>query len=200
MRAGPRSFFFIRHGETGWNREGRLQGQREASLNPLGLRQAVAAGASLAGLLRRRGLAARELDFVASPLSRTRDTMDRVRTGLDLPREPYRLDDRLKEMSFGAWEGRTWHELKRAEPDLLAARRRDVWHFVPPGGESYAMLLERVAPWLAELAADAVVVAHGGVARVLLHLAGGVEAERATGEEVHQGRVLAFADGAASWV
>ena len=109
------------------------------------------------------------------------------------------FDDRLKELSFGAWEGRTWADLKRAEPAAVAARRRNRWAFVPPGGESYADLLVRVSPWLTELAPDSVVVAHGGVARVLLHRMAAVDTARASLEEVHQGRVLVFDGGAARW-
>ena len=70
----------------------------------------------------------------------------------------------------------------------------------PGGGESYAMLLARLSPWLEDLAEDAVVVAHGGVGRVLLHRVAAVGTDRATGEPVHQGRVLVFDDGAAHWV
>ena len=81
----------------------------------------------------------------------------------------------------------------------MGARRRDTWAFVPPGGESYAMLLDRVSPWLAILPEDAVVVAHGGVARVLLHRVAAVGAGRVTAEEIHQGRVLVFDGGAARW-
>ncbi|WP_342634175.1 histidine phosphatase family protein [Lichenibacterium ramalinae] len=190
----------MRHGETAWNREGRLQGQREAALNDLGQRQASAAGDTLARLLADRGLDVAALAYVSSPLSRTRHTMDllRGRLGPGLPQ--YATDDRLKEMSFGAWEGRTWHDLKRAEPAAMAERRRDCWGFVPPGGESYAMLLERLSPWLAGLAEDAVVVAHGGVARALLHGIAGIAVHRAPSEEIHQGRVLLFEAGTAHWI
>ncbi len=62
------------------------------------------------------------------------------------------------------------------------------------------MLLDRLSPWLAELAEDAVVVAHGGVARALMHRVAAVATDRATAEEVHQGRVLLFEGGAAHWV
>lgn len=138
---------------------------------------------------------------MASPLSRTRDTMELVRRALGDGLPPVVLDDRLKEIGFGAWEGRTWDGLKRAEPAAIAERRRDTWGFVPPGGgESYAMLLDRLSPWLAGLPADAVVVAHGGVARALLHRVAGVGPQRATAEEIHQGRVLLFEDGAARWI
>ena len=126
--------------------------------------------------------------------------MDLLRAALggDLPAT--NLDDRLKEIGFGTWEGRTWEGLKRAEPGAIAQRRRDTWNFVPPGGESYAMLLDRLSPWLAGLPADAVVVAHGGVCRALLHRIAGLGPQRATAEEIHQGRVLLFEDGVARWV
>ena len=198
--AGPPRFFFVRHGETAWNREGRLQGQHDVVLNPLGRRQAGTAGATLARLIGERGLDPAHLRFVASPLTRARDTMDLIRAVLGGKLPAVTLDDRLKELSFGDWEGRTWEDLKRREPAAVAARRRGTWTFVPPGGESYAMLLDRMSPWLAGLAEDAVVVAHGGVARVLLHSMAGVGTDRATAEEIHQGRVLAFDGGAARWV
>ncbi len=80
--AGPRRFFFVRHGETAWNREGRLQGQHDAMLNPLGRSQAGAAGATLARLLGDRGLDPAGRAFACSPLARTRDTMELLRAGL----------------------------------------------------------------------------------------------------------------------
>ncbi|WP_237480538.1 histidine phosphatase family protein [Lichenibacterium dinghuense] len=197
---GPRRFFFVRHGETAWNREGRLQGQHDAMLNPLGRSQAAAAGRILAAVLDGRGLRAADRAYVVSPLSRTRDTMELMRAELGPNLPAVACDDRLKEIGFGAWEGRTWEDLKRRDAAAIAERRRDTWNYVPPGGgESYAMLLDRLAPWLAGLVEDAVVVAHGGVARALLHGIAGLEPERAVREEVHQGRVLLFGDGAACW-
>ena len=59
-------------------------------------------------------------------------------------------------------------EVKARDPKGVKARRADKWDFAPPGGESYAMLAERLRPWLASLSADAFVVSHGGVARVLM--------------------------------
>ncbi len=177
-----------------------MQGQRDTDLNPLGRRQATAAGRTLKRILDDRGLRASDLGFVASPLLRTRDTMELLRAELGEGLPPCRFDDRLREMSFGAWEGRSWDDLKGAEPSTIAARRRDTWAFVPPDGESYAMLLDRVAPWLEALAADTIVVAHGGVARVLLHHVTGLATERATTADIHQGRVLLFDGGVAHWI
>jgi len=112
---------------------------------------------------------------------------------------PY-LADRLKELSFGAWEGLTWKEVRAREPQGAAGRQRDKWHYLPPGGESYAMLAERVAPAIAELERDTVVVSHGGVARALLALLGHASHGEAPIVDIWQGKILVFSDGQFSWV
>ena len=193
-------FFFIRHGETDWNRDGRLQGQHDVPLNPLGRDQAAAAGRSLKHLLRARGIAdPATLDFVASPLSRTRDTMERARAAMNLDPLAYRLDDRLKELSFGDWEGSKWPELKLRSPDLVKARKADKWGFVPPDGESYAGLGDRLKPWLGTVKHRDIVVAHGGVARVLMHLLAGISTADAPDRDIWQGRVMIFSGGRYAW-
>ena len=167
------TIYFVRHGQTDWNAEGRLQGQRDTSLNATGLRQAEEAADRLRALT---GDALEGSDFVASPLIRTRRTMEALRACLNLPPEDYRTDPRLMEIGFGAWEGSTWAEIRRRDPAGAAARDRDRWGYQPPGagGESYAMLAERVGPRGRGLPGSSVVVAHGGVARAMLVLLGGV--------------------------
>jgi broad specificity phosphatase PhoE len=139
------------------------------------------------------------LAYVASPLTRTRDTMERMRAALSLPANDYGIDARLKELSFGVWEGLTWKEVRAREPKAAAARERDKWSFVPPGGESYAMLAERVAPVLTDLTRDVVMVSHGGVARVLLALLCAVPHARAPILDIWQGKVLVMAGGRYEW-
>ena len=163
-------FYFMRHGETDWNVEGRLQGQHDTPLNAVGLGQASCCGDILRALLERDGRDPRTFDYVASPLVRARRTMELVRAELGLDAANYRTDPRLAELSFGRWEGLTFAELKRNAPDTLAlaTREHDKWGFVPPGGESYADLLVRVRQWHETVARDTIVVAHGGVARTLI--------------------------------
>jgi probable phosphoglycerate mutase len=139
------------------------------------------------------------LDYVASPLLRARETMERLRAALGLTPAAYRLDDRLKELSFGSWEGLTWKEVRAREAHTATVRARDKWTFVPPGGESYAMLAGRVAPALADLTREAVIVSHGGVARVLLHLLGNLPPHQAAIAGIWQGKVLVFRAGAYAW-
>lgn len=181
--------YFIRHGQTDWNAEGRLQGQRDIDLNAEGLRQAGAVAARLAAVA---GPDLAEMDFAASPLLRTRRTMETLRTALDLSPDGYRLDPRLKEISFGTWEGSTWAEIRRWEPAGAIARDRDRWSYRPPGGtgESYAMLAERVAPAVTGLTRPTVIVAHGGVARAILVILGYLTIRDAPRMGIRQGSVL----------
>lgn len=193
----PRSLIcLVRHGETDWNRVGRLQGMQDTPLNPRGRDQAAAAGRLLATIHPEVA----GFDFVASPLSRARTTMELMRAAMRLPPTAYRLDDRLKELTFGRWEGMTLRELAQHEPVGAKAREADKWGFVPPGGESYAMLSQRVAVWLEEVEVPTVAVSHGGVARVLLGLMGGVRQIDLPTFEITQGRVLVFEAGRYRWV
>ncbi len=192
-------FFFVRHGETDWNREGRLQGQRDLPLNARGKDQAVAVGHGLRRVTEARNLDPRTLDYVASPLGRARGTMELLRAALGLEPHPYRVDERLRELRFGTWEGRTWSEIAAADPARVEARKRDKWGTVAPGGESYAQLVDRVRPWLETMMPDSVVVAHGGVARAILTLTTDLDPASAPRVQIRQGRVLVIGQGRADW-
>jgi broad specificity phosphatase PhoE len=189
------TLYFIRHGETDWNAEARLQGQRDVPLNDFGRVQAEEAGRRLRELVERPD----GLDYVASPLGRTRETMERLREAIGLDPSAYRTDERLKELTFGAWEGLTWREVRQRDSRGARARDADKWSFVPPKGESYGRLAERVAPFLAGLCRDAVVVSHGGVARVLLAILGHVPRDEAPRVDIWQGRVLVLRNGGYRW-
>jgi broad specificity phosphatase PhoE len=191
----PPRIYFIRHGETDWNAAGRLQGQHDIALNERGREQAAQAARHLRDVVADPGA----LPWIVSPLERTRDTAEIARTALRLPREDYRLEPLIVELSFGRWEGLTWREVGKLDP--LAARKREThkWEMVPPDGDSYALLAERIRPWLAGLTQDIVAVSHAGVARVLLHLHAGVSVQKAPKEDIWQGRVLVIEHGRSSW-
>ena len=189
---------FIRHGETDWNAEGRLQGQKDIPINARGRIQAAAAGSKARDWLGSERL--NTLRFVASPLGRTRETMELARQAMGLDPTVYELDDCLLELSFGRWEGLTWPEVKKMDPWAARAREGDKWLFQPPGGESYAMLADRLRPWVATISEETVIVSHGGVARVLMQLIGGVERSKAPLSDIHQGRVLIFENGHCRWL
>jgi probable phosphoglycerate mutase len=164
----PPVLYYIRHGETDWNTQGRLQGQREIPINAKGRAQGQHCGEILRDLLACDGVDAGSLDFVSSPLGRARETMERVRVVLGLEPHVYRVDPRLTEVSFGQWEGLTLAELATRFPDASAARERDKWNFVPPEAESYAAMSVRVREWYDALNRPTVAVAHGGTFRGLI--------------------------------
>ena len=184
--------YYVRHGQTDWNFERRLQGQHDIPLNALGRKQAVQCGRILRDLFARDNRSAGDFDYCASPLGRARVTMELMRAELGLDPETYRTDARLMEMSFGRWEGFTAAELQVREAPALAARERDKWNFALPGGESYAQLLVRIRAWYETVARDAVVAAHGGVARALIAHLGISMPEDAAIDDIGQGVVYVF--------
>jgi broad specificity phosphatase PhoE len=189
------TIYYIRHGETSWNAQGRLQGAQDAPLNELGRRQAAQAGNILADLFVRDGREKSSLAFVASPLIRARATMELVRGELRLPPAGYALDDRLREIGYGQWEGSTLPEMQVADPDLFARRQTDKWTLSPPGGESYVQVQDRMQDWYASLQGDTVAVAHGGTARALM-VALGIETPLSAADlTIEQGAVYVFRDG-----
>ena len=190
--------YIIRHGLTDWNVERRLQGQADTDINEVGRSQADRNGRRLAELIEDPSA----FDFVASPLRRTRETMERVRLAMGLPPEGYRTDPRLLEVHFGDWQGFTYAELEARQPGVTSARSRRKWNFVPPGAkaESYAMLTERVKPWLESIERPTVCVTHGGIIRVVFHLVAGWPPARAAAMDVRQDRILRVGDGQVEWV
>jgi len=192
----PHRLILVRHGETDWNREGRLQGGQDIPLNDLGRRQAAEA----AGRLKALEPAYAELDYIGSPMQRARETMDILRRELGLPEGGYVVEDRLRELTFGEWEGFTWRDVRKAEREQAQLRERDKWGFVPPGGESYRMLAERVRPVLEGLRRETVIVSHGGVARAVLALVGAVAPRDAARVDIWQGKLLVVTGDKAEWL
>lgn len=190
--------YLIRHGQTDWNAENRLQGQADTDLNETGRNQAWGNGRALCELIADPGM----FDFIASPMRRTRETMERVRAAMGLDPNGYLTDPRLVEVHFGDWQGHTFAELEAVDPGCFARREADKWGFTPPGegAESYAALALRVQPWLEALDRDTVCVTHGGVLRAVFLLTGALDANAAAMLTVPQDRILRLRDGALEWL
>jgi probable phosphoglycerate mutase len=191
---GP-TIYYIRHGETGWNAEGRFQGSKDIPLNELGRMQAVAAGEILARLLAQEGREAALLPYVASPLGRARTTMELARGALQLPPADYSIDDRLREIGYGQWEGLTLPEMQLNDAATFALRQVDKWSIAAPSGESYASVTSRIRDWFDSIAVDTVVVAHGGTMRALMVVLGVASPLEAADTPIGQGVVYVFKDG-----
>jgi probable phosphoglycerate mutase len=193
---GVPTIYFIRHGETDWNKIGRLQGQTEISINARGREQALRNGRLLAEMSDEIATCA----FVASPLLRTCQTMEIVLAALGRPTTAFATDERLKEINFGRWEGMSWKELKAADRAAYDARYKDPWNVAAPGGESYADLSARTRAWLASLAGPTVVVSHGGISRCLRGLVLALPPAEVPHLPVPQDRIMLVDDGAVEWL
>lgn len=185
--------YYIRHGETDWNVEGRLQGRQDIPLNARGRAQASHCGDVLRDLFAREGIDPASFDYVSSPLGRARQTMELARAAMDLPADGYRLALELTEISFGDWESFTIAELRKRDPERVAAREHDKWHFLPPGGENYESVAARMGAWYANLARDTVATAHGGTARGLMAALGIAKPAAAPLIDIEQVVVYVFA-------
>ena len=166
----PTRILAIRHGETAWNVDTRIQGHLDIPLNDIGQWQARRLA---------RALAAQDPigTIYSSDLLRAHDTARAIAqaTGAPLVTHPG-----LRERSFGVFEGKTFVEIEAAWPEESARWRRRDPDWAPTGGESLLQLRERIARTLQELAArhsgeQIALVAHGGVLDQLYRTATGLE-------------------------
>jgi len=168
----PHPIYLFRHGETVWNAEKRAQGYLDSPLTETGRAQARAMGRRLARELTQGGYVPAHVVVRASPLGRVRETLALAAEEAGLAPDDACHDHRLREMSWGDWDGLMGSEIEARWPGELAARRQDHWSYQPPNGESYIMVTERARPALDDILALAAakpvaVFAHGGIGRVL---------------------------------
>lgn len=167
--------YVLRHGQTVWNRAGRIQGQQDSPLTARGIAQARAVGALLAEVVSLQkpapGKPARapDLRIVASPLGRAWQTAVIVADCLNIDPSAIALEPRIAELAYGAWEALTLEEIQRKFPEAWAERLADKWIRPAPGGESYAQVAARLEDWLKGLDDEGPVVAvgHGTAGRIL---------------------------------
>jgi broad specificity phosphatase PhoE len=164
--------YLLRHGETAWNLDRRMQGSKDSALTARGRAQAAAMGRALAAELARE---AGPTVFLRSPLGRTCETAMIIGRELGLDPAAWRDDPRLAELRYGDWEGFTWAEIEVNHPNAMVTWRADPEGFCPPNGETHYELRRRSAAALADIIASGtrtVVVSHGVSGAVLrgLHL------------------------------
>jgi broad specificity phosphatase PhoE len=180
----------LRHGETFWNRERRIQGHTESDLTPLGERQAEAMATLAAGLAAREGDPWR---LVASPIGRARRTGEAVARATGLTLE---TDARLAEICCGEWEGRLWDDVAATLP---AGLDRMTWFFMAPGGETFEDVAGRAHDWLDSLPPEperrVIAVSHGVLGRVLRGTYAGLDRETTLSQAVPQNAVFRLQNG-----
>ncbi|MBL8770723.1 MAG: histidine phosphatase family protein [Phenylobacterium sp.] len=181
----------LRHGETFWNVERRVQGRLESDLTPRGERQALSM-AALAGEL--AGRVPGDWRLVSSPSGRARRTADAVAAVTGLAVE---TDERLVEICCGAWEGQLWDDVRRHDPH----RGYDGERFfgAPGGGETFEDVMGRATSWLAELPPEperrVIAVSHGVLGRLLRGAYAGLDRRSTLDQAVPQDAVYRLQNG-----
>lgn len=156
------TIILLRHGETHFNREGRIQGHVDSPLTLNGIEQARAYGRTIGSLI---GEAA-GWKMVSSPLGRCLQTSAIICEALGVPYSSLTTDDRLREVDTGDWAG---HPKSALPPGLRDAKGCDAWYFNAPGGEDCPSMAERLTRWLDELGDQdrVIAISHGIAGKVL---------------------------------
>ncbi|MGL4289774.1 MAG: histidine phosphatase family protein [Phreatobacter sp.] len=162
VRMVSMAIYLLRHGETLWNANGRFQGALDSPLTGRGRQQAALLGRLLAS---ETGERQQPLQASVSPLGRAQATAAIVAE--HVPLRPV-ADPRLSEVSLGAWDGLSHHEIDAEYPGALAGADAFDWYFRAPGGETVDRVRDRVASWLDDMAkVDIVAISHGLTGRIL---------------------------------
>lgn len=187
------TILLIRHGETAWNAERRLQGHLDIALNAEGMRQAALLGAALAG---------EHIDLmVSSDLARARQTADAIALARGGAVDAIERDPQLRERCYGGFEGLLYSEIAARYPLAFAAwQARDVNAALPPGanqGETFRTFFERATAAILGHAArhpgqTLALVAHGGVLECAYRTALNLSLETPRDFKVHNASINRF--------
>lgn len=154
------TLILVRHGESEWNRAGRIQGQVNSPLTDLGINQAKAIRDYLSGILLNQ-----ELEIYTSPLDRAIQTAEIIAQGIDHPSSKIIIEERLNDFNLGEISGTFgWDKVAEIFPEQAQLRLQDPMRFHPSGGESGAEFEARLRSLLEDLMDDGtlkLMVSHG---------------------------------------
>ena len=154
------TLILVRHGESEWNRAGRIQGQVNSPLTDLGINQAKAIRDYLSGILLNQ-----ELEIYTSPLDRALQTAEIIAQGIDHPSSKIIIEERLNDFNLGEISGTFgWDKVAEIFPEQAQLRLQDPMRFHPSGGESGAEFEARLRSLLEDLMDDGtlkLMVSHG---------------------------------------
>ncbi|EJY0699809.1 TPA: histidine phosphatase family protein [Vibrio parahaemolyticus] len=184
-----RRIFVLRHGETEFNADKKLQGHCNSSLTSKGSDQARCVGTTLKQYVENR-----PFRVYSSTLGRALQTSQIVCEELNYSYENLNKEPRLKECSLGEWEQRTIPSLEQEIPNLLA---QNDWYLQAPNCETYESVRERLSSWLSDVAhdEDIVVVSHGLTGIVLRGLLLGMDYTQVWQQDLPQDAFFIIEDG-----
>lgn len=176
----------FRHGQTEWNREGIHQGRLDSPLTEMGRQQAMGLAALLQMLIE-----GQDWQAFTSPTGRAKTTAELALGPLGMAAT---MDDRLQEVHFGDWQGRTTAEID----EMSGSMKSDdpfLWNFASPGGENLTELQQRVAGFVKDLSGPSIISTHGITSRVLRGLVLGLDADGMRELDGGQGCLFLIQDG-----
>ena len=181
--------YLLRHGQTVFNAEGRLQGHVDSPLTELGVAQARRMGEALKSLVSET----EGWRILSSPLGRARATADLVSEVLGWGE--VEVEDRLKELTAGRWDGMLRTDIQKEHPEAFSTSG---WDFRAPGAETFEAVADRMAEWLGTLHADCRIIAisHGISGRVLRGVYAGLSRDVALAQPVPQDAFFRLSAGA----
>ena len=154
------TLILVRHGESEWNRAGRIQGQVNSPLTDLGINQAKATRDYLSGILLNQ-----QLEIYTSPLDRALQTAEIIAQGIEYPSRKIIIEERLNDFNLGEISGTFgWDKVAEIFPEQAQLRLQDPMRFHPSGGESGAEFEARLRSLLEDLMDDGtlkLMVSHG---------------------------------------
>ena len=155
--------YLIRHGQTDWNLEGKIQGSHDVSLNETGSKQAE---------LLAMGMDKRPVVQIFS--SRQKRALETAQAVGRRQHVAVTVIDGLEEVEFGEWEGKTWDEISREYPEEFKVWCTEPAEIVPPGGESRPQIYRRIGNALNEILrrsrGDIAIVSHGAALAYMVSL------------------------------
>ena len=137
----------VRHGQTYWNLEKRMQGHGNSKLTEKGKKQAL----KIAKYFKKNNLNLNNFILYSRPLKRVIDYAKIINRNLNhkfILKKKLNLSDELKEHKFGLWEGKSDKEIEELFPDQIKKRKLNKWHYKIPQGESYEILYKRVKKFI----------------------------------------------------
>ncbi len=181
--------FLLRHGETAWNAEHRLQGHKDSPLTSRGREQARIVGRILSKYLGRR----HQTPMAVSPLGRARATAAIIQQHAESAHVT--IEPRIEEVGFGVWEGLTKAEIDAGWPGLTGGLASPEWFFCAPVAESYDACERRIGAWLGQLSGKVIAVSHEVAGRIVRGLYLGLSREQTLALTVPQDLVWRLKDG-----
>ena len=185
-----RTIYLLRHGQTEFNRERRMQGHCDSPLTGEGIAQARSMGATLGEILHDP----KEWQVLVSPLARARQTAQLVMDELGLSSKQLHIEPRLIEVAFGEWEMQRVEDVFAQFPEL--ANQPD-WYFQAPASEPFADVVKRLEQWLSDpaLPPKIIVVAHGLLGRILRGIYANLSPEALWQQDMPQDAFFRLQDG-----